>query len=116
MHPALILTHLYIYLAWMLEKYHDWTFHPAERQDTEALPCTISSEEFLTQVSIYWITNTMSSSVRIYYECLQQKEMMQVVSPRIKIPVAVCAFAHDISRVRKLDFMQMCIIDLSNLE
>lgn len=83
----------------MLEKYHDWTYHPAERQDTEALPRTISSKEFLTQVSIYWMTNTMSSSIRIYYECLQQNEMIKVVLPRIKIPVAVCAFAHDISRV-----------------
>ncbi|CAO3639281.1 unnamed protein product [Mucor hiemalis] len=87
-------------LAWMLEKYHDWTYHPADRQDTEALPRTISSKEFLTQVSIYWMTNTMSSSIRIYYECLQQNEMIKVVLPRIKIPVAVCAFAHDISRVR----------------
>lgn len=86
----------------MLEKYHDWTFHPAERQDTEALPRTISSKEFLTQVSLYWITNSMSSSVRIYYECLQQNEMIGIVLPRIKIPVAVCAFAHDIYKVKLL--------------
>lgn len=41
----------------------------------------------------------MSSSIRIYYECLHQNEMIKVVLPRVKIPVAVCAFAHDISRV-----------------
>ncbi|CAO0791501.1 unnamed protein product [Mucor circinelloides] len=86
-------------LGWMLEKYHDWTYHPVERKDTEALPQTISSEEFLTQVSLYWLTNTMSSSIRIYYECLHQNEMIKVVLPRVKIPVAVCAFAHDISRM-----------------
>jgi cell division FtsZ-interacting protein ZapD len=89
-------------IAWMLEKYHDWTYHPVERQDTEALPRTISSKEFLTQVSIYWITNTMSSSIRIYYECLHQNEMIKVILPRIKIPVAVCAFAHDISKVNSV--------------
>lgn len=83
----------------MLEKYHDWTYHPKDRQDTEGLPRTVTDEEFLTQVTIYWMTNTMSSSIRLYYECLQQKEMMKVVLPRIQIPVAVCAFAHDISRV-----------------
>ncbi|KAG2237082.1 Alpha/Beta hydrolase protein [Thamnidium elegans] len=88
-------------LGWMLEKYHDWTFHPVERQDTEGLPRTISSKEFLTQVSLYWITNTMSSSVRIYYECLQQNEMIGIVLPRIKIPVAVCAFAQDIYKMPK---------------
>jgi hypothetical protein len=83
----------------MLEKYHDWTYHPTERFNTEALPQTISAKEFLTQVSLYWLTNSMSSSIRIYYECLQQNEMIKVVIPRVKIPVAVCAFAHDISRV-----------------
>lgn len=84
----------------MLEKYHDWTYHAANK-DTEALPNTITADEFLTQVSLYWMTNSMSSSIRIYYECMEQNEMMQVVSPRIKIPVAVCAFAHDISKVKK---------------
>jgi hypothetical protein len=83
----------------MLEKYHDWTYHPTERFNTEALPQTISAKEFLTQVSLYWLTNSMSSSIRIYYECLQQNEMIKVIIPRVKIPVAVCAFAHDISKV-----------------
>ncbi|KAG1075180.1 hypothetical protein G6F42_025638 [Rhizopus arrhizus] len=92
-------THWPMRIGWMLEKYHDWTYHPVERKDTEALPQTISSEEFLTQVSLYWLTNTMSSSIRIYYECLHQNEMIKVVLPRVKIPVAVCAFAHDISRM-----------------
>lgn len=89
-------------LAWMLEKYHDWTYHPVERQDKEGLPQTITSKEFLTQVMIYWMTNTMSSSIRIYYEFLHQKEMYPFVLSRVKIPVGVCAFAHDISRVNLL--------------
>ncbi|KAI9482988.1 MAG: Alpha/Beta hydrolase protein [Benjaminiella poitrasii] len=88
-------------LGWMLEKYHDWTYHPPKTRDTVALPQTINPDDFLTQVSIYWLTNTMSSSIRIYYECLQQNEMIKVVIPRVTIPVAVCAFAHDISRMPK---------------
>lgn len=87
-------------IGWMLEKYHDWTCHPAETRDTEALPPTISSKEFLTQVSIYWITNTMSSSIRIYYECLHQNELRYLVPPRIKIPMGVSAFDHDVFKVR----------------
>lgn len=83
----------------MLEKYHEWTYHPAEKQDIEALPSTISTHDFLTQVSIYYLTNTMSSSIRIYYECLHQHEMVKVVIPRVEVPVAVSAFAHDISKV-----------------
>ncbi|KAI8145973.1 Alpha/Beta hydrolase protein [Fennellomyces sp. T-0311] len=86
-------------MAWMLEKYHDWTYHTPAKRDTEALPPTLTSEDFLTQVSIYWLTNTMSSSIRIYYECLRQKEMFKVVFGRPKVPVAVCAFAHDLIRL-----------------
>ncbi|KAG2223613.1 hypothetical protein INT45_009972 [Circinella minor] len=86
-------------MAWMLEKFHEWTYHPPAQRDLQALPETISSEAFLTQVTLYWLTNTMSSSIRIYYECLKQKEMYKVVFPRVKIPVAVTAFAHDISRL-----------------
>ncbi|KAL0095208.1 Alpha/Beta hydrolase protein [Phycomyces blakesleeanus] len=86
-------------LGWMLEKYHNWAFHPEERKDADALPDTIHPYEFLTQVSIYLLTNTMSSSIRIYYECLQQNEMMKVIVPRVEVPVAVCAFAHDIARL-----------------
>lgn len=89
-------------IGWMLEKYHDWTYHSAERRDTEALPPTISSEEFLTQVSIYWITNTMSSSIRLYYECLHQNEMRRLVLGRVKIPIGVSAFDYDVFKVRVL--------------
>ncbi|KAI8987763.1 Alpha/Beta hydrolase protein [Mycotypha africana] len=88
-------------LGWMLEKYHDWSYLPDDVRAAQALPDTISSKEFLTQVTIYWLTNTMSSSIRLYYECLHQKEMLKVVLPRVKIPVAVCAFAHDIFKMPK---------------
>ncbi|KAG1398767.1 hypothetical protein G6F58_011254 [Rhizopus delemar] len=88
-------------LAWLLEKYHEWTFHPAERQNTESLPETISSKEFLTQVSIYWMTNTISSSVRIYYECLNQNELTSNVMSYVKIPFAVSSFASEIAKLPK---------------
>ncbi|KAI8985381.1 Alpha/Beta hydrolase protein [Pilobolus umbonatus] len=86
-------------LAWMLEKYHEWTYHPADIKAKEGLPQTLSSKDFLSQLTLYWMTNTMSSSIRIYYEVLHKNEMVGVVLPRVKIPVAVCAFAHEIMRV-----------------
>ncbi|KAI9254222.1 Alpha/Beta hydrolase protein [Sporodiniella umbellata] len=88
-------------LAWMLEKYHEWTFHLPEKQHSEALPQTIQSKEFLTQVSIYWMTNSMSSSIRIYYEVLHQKEMIPLVLSRTKVPVAISSFASEISQIPK---------------
>lgn len=46
-------------LAWMLEKYHDWA-------DTEAGGLT--TEQVLTQASIYWFTGTAASSAQFYFD------------------------------------------------
>ncbi|KAI8136722.1 Alpha/Beta hydrolase protein [Fennellomyces sp. T-0311] len=85
-------------LAWILEKFHNWTFHPAERQDTEALPETITTDEFLTQVTIYWLTNTMSSSTRLYYEAFNEPAMGVMFFNRVEIPMAVANFPGELNK------------------
>ncbi|KAI8099964.1 Alpha/Beta hydrolase protein [Halteromyces radiatus] len=89
-------------MAWMLEKYHEWTFHEDESISKKvSLPPTITADEFLTQVTLYWMTNTMSSSIRIYYECLHQHEMFKTVIPRINVPTAISNFNHDVIKLPK---------------
>lgn len=46
-------------LAWIAEKFHDWT----DKQGK-----AISKDRLLTNVMLYWLTNTAGSSARIYYE------------------------------------------------
>ncbi|CAO3621850.1 unnamed protein product [Cunninghamella echinulata] len=89
-------------MAWMLEKYHEWTFHEnPEIEKKSIFPPSITADEFLTQVTLYWMTNSMSSSIRIYYECLHHYEMYKVVFPRVNIPTAISSFAHDITKIPK---------------
>ncbi|KAI8390282.1 Alpha/Beta hydrolase protein [Blakeslea trispora] len=88
-------------LAWLLEKFHQWTYHPTDKKDTQALPETVNNEEFLTELTIYYMTNTISSSVRIYYEFLQQKEGKDIMSKPLTVPYAVSAFAHELMKVPK---------------
>jgi hypothetical protein len=81
----------------MLEKYHNWTYHPTT--SANALPPTVTSTELLTQVSIYWLTNTMSSSMRLYYEFFHQMdEYEKNPEPYIQNPVAVSLFADEVLR------------------
>ncbi len=48
--------------AWIVEKYHGWTDHDG---DVESV---YTKDELLTNVMIYWVTNSITSASRIYYE------------------------------------------------
>lgn len=48
--------------AWILEKFHDWSDSDGD------LFQSLNQDELLTNVTLYWITQTISSSFRMYYE------------------------------------------------
>jgi microsomal epoxide hydrolase len=48
--------------AWITEKFHSWTHHTGD------LESAISKDELLTNIMIYWTTQTITSSARLYYE------------------------------------------------
>ncbi|MET8804220.1 epoxide hydrolase family protein [Streptomyces sp. NPDC004546] len=49
-------------LAWIVEKFREWT-------DCEELPeDAVDRDRLLTNVMLYWLTDTAGSSARIYYE------------------------------------------------
>ncbi|KAI9489862.1 Alpha/Beta hydrolase protein [Zychaea mexicana] len=84
-------------LAWMLEKFHNWTDHGGIH-DIESLPDTISVDEFLTMVTIYWLTNSMSSSIRVYYEAFHEDETMSTCMGRVNIPTAIIQFPAELAK------------------
>lgn len=48
--------------AWIVEKFHGWT-------DNDGSPeSAIDRDRMLTNVTLYWVTGTITSSMRIYYE------------------------------------------------
>ncbi|KAI8138164.1 Alpha/Beta hydrolase protein [Fennellomyces sp. T-0311] len=85
-------------LSWILEKYHNWTFHAPGKKDTEALPESITTDEFLTQITIYWLTNSLSSSIRFYYEMFQE-DMKEVAMAYIDVPFAVTSFPAELAKL-----------------
>jgi len=48
--------------AWILDKFWAWSDHRGD------LGNSFEKDDLLTNIMIYWVTETMPSSVRIYYE------------------------------------------------
>jgi len=52
--------------AWIVEKFHGWSDLPQDQSGD--LSRNFTMDELLTNISIYWFTETITSSTRIYYE------------------------------------------------
>jgi pimeloyl-ACP methyl ester carboxylesterase len=76
-------------LAWIAEKFHEWT-HPSAERPAEG----IDRDRLLTNVMLYWITRTAGSSAALYYENMHSGSWGQ--SPGTT-PTGVAVFAQDIA-------------------
>lgn len=52
--------------AWIVEKFHGWSDMPQDAAGD--LDNYFSKDDLLTNISIYWFTQSITSSARIYYE------------------------------------------------
>lgn len=74
-------------LAWIVDKFHDWTHGPLEE--------AVGRDRILTNVMLYWTTGTAGSAARMYYENMHSAPNWG--RPLSRTPLAVAAFAEDIS-------------------
>ena len=77
--------------AWIVEKYRTWSDcgGDVERKFTK--------DELLTTITIYWVTETINSSTRLYYETLR-KPWNLAEGERIEVPCGIAVFPAEISR------------------
>jgi pimeloyl-ACP methyl ester carboxylesterase len=76
-------------LGWIVEKYRAWSDCDGD------LSARFSDDFLLTQASLYWFTNTISTSFRPYYEYARgQTRRVE----RVEVPTAVAVFPADLSR------------------
>lgn len=68
--------------AWIIEKFHAWTDHPGN------LEMKFTRDQLLTNLTIYWVTQTAGSSFRLYYENMRHPSPR--ITERIDIPTGVC--------------------------
>lgn len=76
-------------LAWIIEKYRAWS-------DSDGVLANSFSDDFLlTQASLYWFTNTISTSLRPYYE---YGRGVPRGLPTVTVPTALALFPKDLAQ------------------
>ena len=73
--------------AWIVEKFHGWSDHGGD------IERSFTKDELLTNVTLYWVTGTATSSARIYYESRQARNSVGYVD----VPTAGAIFPEEIS-------------------
>jgi pimeloyl-ACP methyl ester carboxylesterase len=68
--------------AWIIEKFYAWTDHPGH------LEMKFTRDQLLTNLTLYWVTQTAGSSFRLYYENSQHPSPL--IKDRIGVPAGVC--------------------------
>ena len=75
--------------AWIVEKFRTWCDCDG---DIESI---FTKDELLTNVMIYWVTETITSSTRIYYE--SRRATPSRPEGRVVVPTGVALFPQDLS-------------------
>jgi pimeloyl-ACP methyl ester carboxylesterase len=76
--------------AWIGEKYRTWSDCDGD------VETRFTKDELLTTITIYWVTQTINASTRLYYETLRQPWTL-ASGERIQVPTGVAVFPKEIS-------------------
>ena len=76
--------------AWIVEKFRTWSDCGGDVESR------FTKDELLTNITLYWATNSIGSSVRLYYESQHNPWALQP-GDRITVPCAVALFPVDLS-------------------
>ncbi len=77
--------------GWLVEKFRAWSDCGGDLEQS------ISRDELLTNLMIYWVSGTITSSMRLYYEYRHQKEKLPP-GARVECPTGFCDFPGEIIR------------------
>ena len=76
--------------AWILEKWWRWS-DIEDAHGRRDLSRRYTMDELITTIMIYWVTGTIGSSMRMYYETFSAMNLIPQ-PPRIKVPFGMAAF------------------------
>ena len=74
--------------AWIVEKFHGWSDNDGD------VETAFTRDQILTNVTLYWVTETITSSTRIYYESRHTPATRPV--RYVAVPTAVAVFPREI--------------------
>jgi pimeloyl-ACP methyl ester carboxylesterase len=76
--------------SWIIEKFHGWTDHDGDMTSVWPL------ETLVDNLMIYWITNTIGSSVRYYYDGTRLRAPLPA-DDYVTVPTAIAVWPKDIA-------------------
>lgn len=74
--------------AWIVEKYRTWSDCGGDVESR------FTKDELLTTITIYWVTQSINSSTRLYYESFFQAWDL-AKGEKIQVPVAIASFPRE---------------------
>ncbi|MFJ9033124.1 epoxide hydrolase family protein [Streptomyces sp. NPDC102274] len=76
--------------AWIVEKFRAWSDCGG---DVESV---FTKDELLTDITLYWLTNSIATSARLYYETMRTEGMLgRLVPGYVDTPTGFASFAKD---------------------
>jgi pimeloyl-ACP methyl ester carboxylesterase len=77
--------------AWIVEKFRTWSDCGGDVERS------FTRDQLLTNVTVYWVTQTINSSTRLYYE-YRHNSWRMAPGTRVEAPTAIAAFPREILR------------------
>ena len=78
--------------GWIVEKFLGWTDNEGSPEDA------VTRDQILTNISVYWVTNTINSSNRLYCES-RRTNRFGILDQQIKVPTAAAVFPKEMFRI-----------------
>ena len=77
--------------AWILEKFRTWSDCGGDVESVYTL------DELLANITVYWVTGTITSSTRLYYE-VTKGGRVGFIGNKVQVPTGVARFPKEIMR------------------
>lgn len=83
--------------AYILEKFSTWTNKAYRKRDDGGILEKFKIDELLDNVMVYWVTNSITTSVRLYSEQFSSAQRaLQMDHVPVKVPTACAAFPNEL--------------------
>ena len=76
--------------AWLVEKFRTWSDCDGDVERS------FSKDHLLENIMLYWVTGTINSAMRLYYESIGPGRGSTVAPPRVEVPTAHARFPAEI--------------------
>ena len=79
--------------GWIVEKFWAWTDHDGDLEQA------VTRDQILTNLTVYWVTKTINSSVRLYCESQPHRPVRPDGRVRRRVPTAAAVFPKEMFRI-----------------